>query len=429
MRLFRKRWVVGMVVACIVVRLVVMCALRSWRPDRNGQYGFRDGEIASALAAGQGFAWPENSSYHPGHTAPTAWQAPVYPLLMGAVFKALGTYSQASAFVLLVFQIAISAIVCVLLFLLGERLFHWGVGLMAGLLFSFYPSALHFSAQKIESITLIVCLLLLLALQLMRLARDPNWKQGVLAGVITGILLLSDPTMAAFLPLAAVWFLLVARDRPVRRFFAGLALVLAAALTIAPWQIRNYLVFGHFMFIKSNFSRELYRGNYSDKQSGEEERKNMASLSEGERSKLYQNKFLKSVARNPARFAQLTLNRFKRFWTACPIYQSPESESKYGIMEAVIAISYLGLLLVGVVGIALTRLRGDGVRLLFLALLSLPIPYYLTWFQRFRYRFPIEVILIVFAAYATYQLWERLWRPRTGGDRPPAFTETGGIFR
>jgi 4-amino-4-deoxy-L-arabinose transferase-like glycosyltransferase len=399
----------GIIVACIVIRLIVMCALQSWQVLPQERYGFRDGEIAASLAAGQGFSWPENSSYHPGQGAPTAWQAPVYPLLMGAVFKVLGTYSSASAFALLVFQILISAIVCVLLLMLGERLFYPGAGLTAACLFAFYPSALHFSAQKIESITLIVCLLLLFILQLLRLARDPNWKQGALTGIIMGVLLLSDPTMVAFLPLAAFWFLVATHGPFIKRMSVGFTLLLAAALTIAPWQIRNYRVIGHFVFIKSNLSRELFMGNYSNRQVSKEEKKDMVSLSDGERDKLYQSKFLESVTLDPARFAKRTFKRFRKFWTDLPINQGAESTPKSGIVEVIVSITYLGLLLIGVVGLALTRLKGSGVWLLFAAILSLPVPYYLTWFSRFRYRFPIEVLLIIFAAFLVCLIWKRLW--------------------
>src|ERR1700733_8538410 len=64
--------------------------------DDNFGFGWEMGRIGRALAQGQGFSNPFNEM-----TGPTAWEPPLYPFLIAAVFKLFGIYSRASALVLL----------------------------------------------------------------------------------------------------------------------------------------------------------------------------------------------------------------------------------------------------------------------------------------------------------------------------------------
>jgi hypothetical protein len=50
--------------------------------------------------------------------------------------------------------------------------------------------------------------------------------------------------------------------------------------------------------------------------------------------------------------------------------------------------------------------------------LTMPIPFYLTWALLGRFRFPIEPILILFAAHALMSLASS-WAPRFAGEPEP----------
>ena len=68
------------------------------------QFGWEMGRIARALATGYGFADPFT-----GHTGPTAWAPPLYPLFLAAVFKLFGVYTPLSAWAILVVNSIFSA--------------------------------------------------------------------------------------------------------------------------------------------------------------------------------------------------------------------------------------------------------------------------------------------------------------------------------
>src|SRR5215472_6599283 len=80
--------------------------------DNNFSFGFEMGRIGRAIATSHGFADPFE-----GHTGPTAWEPPVYPYLIGGVFKILGIYSDASAWVLLSINSLFTALTCIPIFL------------------------------------------------------------------------------------------------------------------------------------------------------------------------------------------------------------------------------------------------------------------------------------------------------------------------
>jgi hypothetical protein len=72
--------------------------------DDNFSFGWEMGRIGRSLALGQGFSNPFSAT-----TGPTAWEPPLYPFLIAAVFHLFGIYTHASAVVLLGINSAFSA--------------------------------------------------------------------------------------------------------------------------------------------------------------------------------------------------------------------------------------------------------------------------------------------------------------------------------
>ena len=83
----------------LVARLLVITIGHTYRMRvilDHFQFGWEMGRIARALATGYGFADPFN-----GHSGPTAWTPPLYPLILGGVFKIFGVYTLKSGWVIL----------------------------------------------------------------------------------------------------------------------------------------------------------------------------------------------------------------------------------------------------------------------------------------------------------------------------------------
>ncbi len=77
--------------AAFLVRVAYLTIAHTYRirpfPD-HFEYGWEMGRIGRALATGRGYADP-----FVGHTGPTAWVTPLYPLLIAFVFKLTGVYT------------------------------------------------------------------------------------------------------------------------------------------------------------------------------------------------------------------------------------------------------------------------------------------------------------------------------------------------
>ena len=83
------------------------------------QFGWEMGRIARALVTGYGYADP-----FIGHTGPTTWVPPLYPLLIAGVFKLFGIYTLRSAWVLLAINSFFSALTTLTTYEIAARCFN-----------------------------------------------------------------------------------------------------------------------------------------------------------------------------------------------------------------------------------------------------------------------------------------------------------------
>jgi 4-amino-4-deoxy-L-arabinose transferase-like glycosyltransferase len=402
-----KRLLTAIIVFGVISKLIIMIMTQSWKFEDEFSFAYEAGEIGASLAMGNGYSWITEKEHHQSKAnESTSWEAPIYPFIIAAVFKMFGIFSTPSAVVLIIFQIVISAMICVMLFLIGRHVFNDWTGVLAALLFVLNPSAMHFIVQKIYTTPFYILFLLLFIYQLLKLAEFPSPRRSILTGVICGIGILCVPIIIAFLPFALGWLLLRGKGEFKPRGISVCIIVLTISITISPWQIRNYIIFDRFIPVRSNLGRELFLGNYGKELLGESAEKQLKTADEGKRSAIYEKAFIKSLMDAPKIFFQRFSERVKTFWTALPRNGGPYKPKTGSLSELALGAYYLFILLLGVAGICITRLKNSGIQLLALGLLSLPIPFYLTWFSRFRYRFPVEVLLTIFASYSIYCFWK-----------------------
>ena len=104
----RRLPLLWIVIIALALRVIVITVGHTYKitPRRDHfQFGWEAGRIARSIALGQGFSSPTDLT-----TGPSAWTAPVYPYILGQVFQVFGIYSNASAWVILVFNSICSAL-------------------------------------------------------------------------------------------------------------------------------------------------------------------------------------------------------------------------------------------------------------------------------------------------------------------------------
>jgi len=214
------------------------------------------GNIAYALAQGKGF-----SNVFRTETGPTAWLAPVYPLLVAAMFKLFGIFTARAFFAAAFLNILFSAAACVPIFFAGKRLGGLGVAAGAAWLWAVFPSAVMMPFEWIWDTSLSALLAALILWATLELAESEGWLDWGVYGLLWGLALMTNPALGALLPFLLGWVVLRARGERRLRWKRGALAVGVAALCCAPWTIRNYVAFHRLIPLRSNFPFELWLGN------------------------------------------------------------------------------------------------------------------------------------------------------------------------
>ena len=185
-----------------------------------------------------------------GRPAPF-WQPPLYPVLLGVLFAVAGD----DLYLPRLIQAVVGALVCVLICLLGYRVFGVGIGLGAGFAAALYGPLIYFGGELLP--TLLACCLNLLVLLLA--VGEGGWARALAAGVLLGLSALAVANVLLFAPVLLGY--LYWRQR---RFRPPALLLLGYALVIAPVAYRNWAVGGDLVLISHNAGINFYIGNNAD---------------------------------------------------------------------------------------------------------------------------------------------------------------------
>jgi 4-amino-4-deoxy-L-arabinose transferase-like glycosyltransferase len=397
--------VLWLVVLSFLLQVVMISVFRQYRTraeeDHFG-FGWEMGRVARSIALGQGFSNP-----YGGNTGPSAWEPPLYPYLMAGVFKIFGIYTYASAWVLLTINSLFAALTTIPIFLIAHKTFGERVAIWSARAWAFNPYIWYWSIHWIWDTTfnpLILALIFLLALELQEWN---GWRGWIYFGVLWGVGALASPSMLAFLPFCGLWIWW-------RRFKNGLrslrGVVLSSViffLALSPWLIRNYEVFGRFVFLRDDFGLQFRLGNWkrADGMLMAYLQPNLNKLEFEKFQRLGELAYAADCKRlafdwireDPKRFAVVSLKRFFYYWNGVP--KATDSRAPWDFRNSLfLAWSVLSIL--GLTQALRRKVRGAW---LFAGLiLTYPTTYYFV-FPHARYRHPIEPELIILAVFVLLQ--------------------------
>ncbi len=379
------------------LRLFVVYQTQSYLIESDLMFGYEMGEIAASLANGEGFR-------HEGVLS--VWMPPVYPFILSLFFRVLGIFSQLSAVGVIVFQVLLSVCSAGLVYRIGRKITTYPRALFGGALWSIYPLSLIQDTQFIWSASLelfVVCLLLLTLL---------NWAEsldhpfgGIFFGLTSGFAALVNPYLVATLPIAILYTLFqTPNQRWVNSIFPFL--IIFSAMT-APWVIRHYLIFDRFVPIEGRFGINLWLGNEPgvSQQSASKNKwdrledhysseiiDDLWSLTEADRNIYLRNEALYFIQMDPVAFVLNSFRRLGLFWT--------------NSIRSMTVVS-VGMFLFSIIGISHNFKGSFHTRLLTVFCLFFPIVYLVTVANLYRFRYPIEGVLIVFAGIGILDVYNK----------------------
>jgi hypothetical protein len=391
-------WIVLFALLLRVGWIVIAHTYKFKSSDLNFGFGWEMGRIGASLASGHGFCNPFGSS-----TGPTAWEPPLYPYLTAGVFLIFGTYSKASAFVLLTLNSVFSALTCVPIFLIARRIFAEKVAVGSAWAWALLPNVMFWSTRWVWETSLSTLLLTTIFWLTLTLEDGDGLLPWVEFGLLWGVAALNSTSLLSFLPAAGLWAW-YRRAHHGKRSLIGVALASAVFLAcIAPWLLRNQHTFGRFIFIRDNFGAELRMGNgngadgtwmeYLHPTQNVYAIRQYQSMGELAYIAMRKRQALDYIQSDYARFVGLCLKRFIYYWAGPPKATQPwwisEVKNSLFLMSSILMFWGLGRAL---------RLRKPGAWLLFWLILFYPTIYYFV-FPAPRYRVPIEPEMAILAVF------------------------------
>ncbi len=395
------RSVLWMALLSFLLQLAAIGVFRQYhtRPgEDNFGFGFEMGRVGRSIAMGQGFSNP-----YGGNTGPSAWEPPLYPYLIGGVFKVFGIYTYPSAWALLSINSLFASLTTIPVFLIAHRTFGPRVALWSAGAWALNPYVWYWSIHWIWDTTFTPLMLALIFLVTLELQQWPGWRGWALFGALWGVGALANPAMLSFLPFCGLWIWR-------QRYRSGLpsldGVVLSSLvffLVLSPWLIRNYEVFGRFVFIRDDFGLQFRLGNNKMADGM------LIATLQPNLNKLELEKFQRIgeiayeadcrrlafdwIREHPERFALISTKRFFYFWNGVP--RPTDSVAPWDFRSSLFLAS--SVLALWGLGRALRQKR-SGAWLFAGLVATYPTVYYFV-FPHARYRHPIEpelFILIVF---------------------------------
>jgi hypothetical protein len=224
--------------------------------NTNRHLGAEYFNIAQAMVAGEGFSSPFKEK-----TGPTAWMPPILPAILAGLLWACDNEIDAVMTVCLFLQgmvlIGTGFLVLALAWQTTGRL---GILLAAAAFVVYLVSDFRMWFQTTHDTSLVLLALDVVVAGFAWCRPLQGWKSGILWGLAGGTCAMVSPIVA--LTWGVLTAVLMIRERAWFPF--GIA-VLCAAVTLAPWTIRNYLIFGRIIPVKSNAAYELWQSQCRQK--------------------------------------------------------------------------------------------------------------------------------------------------------------------
>ena len=329
----------------------------------------------------------------------SALRPPVYPLFLALIYCIFGH----SYIAVRLLQAIISSLSCLLIAVLGEKMWNRGVGTLSAWLFAIHPGSIYLVGRFLSE-TLFVFLFILTLLLIIK--NKTHWS-----GILLGVSILIRPNVVLFIPLLILffWFIYGKKGGFLRR---SLLILLEIFLLNLPWVIRNYLVFheivpftnhGGWTFFACN--NPLANGGYVsgplDRMLGFEAHFNYApsnlplwkDSTEVRSDRTFLKKGLQWVWKNPKDFGLLIPKKLEKTWN--PFRKPSQSFAKK--FTIIFGIYYLFIMLLAIGGFLFTLTQWKRFFLIYSPILAVTINSVI-FYGSTRMRFPSDPFLILLSS-------------------------------
>src|SRR5580658_2902269 len=423
-------WLIMLV--ALALRLVYMWQFQSIHPRQGVSvipFLFESGNIAHSLSTGHGFSSPFRVD-----TGPTAWMTPLFPLLLAGIFRLFGAYTFHAWAAAVLLNISCCTLACIPIYFAAKRI--GGIALAAGAawLWAIFPNAILMPVESMWDACISALLVAAILWATLAIAESQRLRDWCAYGLLWGIALMFNATLAALFPFLAGWLVYRAHQQN-RAWFKNVAAAVAIIiLCCVPWTIRNYRVFHQFVPLRSVLGLQLWLGNNDHTQDifrgdlhpiyNAAEREKYISLGEIAYMQQKKQEAVAYMLSHPAREAHLILHRAISIWSGGTPYPLEDFIGTPSLrFRAILAFNLVAALgtLCGI--IILLRERSQFAFPVAAFPLVYPWAYYLTLALP-RYRLPIDPIVMLLLAISIQRVAQEFVRARWVTAQTKAQTPT-----
>ena len=188
---------------------------------------------------------------------PNLWMPPLYAYYI-YIFSFFGLESQNYVLLVLFSQVLLASISVAVFYKINTLFFSKKLSFYSSLLYSLFPLHLYACGQ-ISSISLQTFLLILFFYFFFQVVKNKNFSSIALFSFITGLLILLRGEFS-IISILSILYLFLFFKIPIKKV---LLIFLITLVTISPYLIRNYLIFGKITIVKT-FGYNLWKGNHPD---------------------------------------------------------------------------------------------------------------------------------------------------------------------
>lgn len=360
--------------------------------------------LAHNLATGVGYARSVDDTQPFSRPVQfSAYRPPLYPAFLAIAFQ----FSGGTLF-LRMLQIGLQALSLYFLLQLGLILLGEWPALIAGVLFALYPPLIQYSAD-LGTESLFLLLLIAALLVFYGANKERSDARCFCLGLLVGLTALCRPAGLMLAPALAlsIWFTTQDWKHVARKV---VVLGMAVAMVILPWGYRNYRLFHKVVLFTTNGGLALWGGAYMRLVSGatlavygEENHRALGDTSETDRDRTHYREAFAILDHSPRLWGEMFTANFSAMYTLVPssLYHSRFTRVIY-------SISYIPLLISGLIGVWLSRRRWKELSLLW-AWIVISTTFYCFFYGQIRYRVPtVDPILMLGAGVCFAPLLGRL---------------------
>ena len=377
------------------------------------------------------FDWAIEISEHDWYGSKTFYQAPLYPYFLAVLFKVFGP----SVTVVRVVQLLLGVAGVALIGQAVRKLFSEKVGLIAALMLATYPPAIYYDGiiQKAGLSTFLLCVVLASCVYLQI---EKRRRYALLTGASLGLLVLTRENALLWTPLIPFWILFGIQEARKQRWWLVGFYAIGAAMILLPVAARNASLGGEWSPTTFQAGPNFYIGN-NGQASGiyvplvpgrgtpmyeRADAQRLAEQAEGrtlsarEVSQYWMSRAWGEIREAPGYWLQLMT---AKSFMVLNRYEVPDVESMYVFREYSMPLKlswawHFGTLFpLAIWGLVVTSRDWKKLWLYYLLLLSM-IAAVVLFFIMGRYRNPVAILCLPFAAVGLLDLFARVredgWR-------------------